>query len=258
MEIMPLPPAIVSLVLLVAMIGLLFAGLWLGRRFKSETDTRDSGVVAVSAFVLVALLVAAAFSSAIQRLDSRRELMAAEANAISTAYLRIDLIAPADLRGVMKLFPLYLSARIAAYRMMDSGSTTQAAFASADDLESQIWTMTGAAMTKPDRQFAVDTVLPAISNMIETSNARKIALGVQTPDVVLYTLFGVSLIGSLIVGYALAGQGRRGLIQGGLFAAAVSLTTFAILEIDNPRGAFMQLDSAEQMLKALQDIMRID
>ena len=69
---------------------------------------------------------------------------------------------------------------------------------------------------------------------------------------------GVSLIASLIVGYALSGLGRRGLIQGGLFAAAVSLTTFAILEIDNPRGAFVQLDAAEQMLKALQDTMRTD
>ena len=253
-----MPSAIASLVLLAAMVGLLFAGLWLGRRFKAESETRDPGVIAVSAFVLVALLLAAAFSSAIQRLDHRRDLMAAEANAISTAYLRIDLVAPADLRGVMKLFPLYLSARTAAYRMMDSGSTTQAAFASADDLESQIWIMTGAAMTKPDRQFAVGTVLPAISDMIETSNARKIALGVQTPDVVLYTLFGVSLISALIVGYSLSGQGRRGLIQGGLFAAAVSLTTFAILEIDNPRGAFARLEPAEQMLKALQDTMRTD
>lgn len=253
-----MPSATVSLVLLVAMIGLLFVGLWLGRRFKAETEARDPGIIAVSSLVLVALLLAASFSSALQRLDHRRELMAAEANAINTAYLRIDLVAPADLRGVMKLFPLYLSARIAAYRMLESGSTTQAAFVSADDLESQIWTMTGAAMTKPDRQFAVDTVLPAISDMIEASSARKIALGVQTPDVVLYTLLGVSLIASLIVGYALSGQGRRGLIQGGLFAAAVSLTTFAILEIDNPRGAFVQLDSAEQMLKALQDTMRTD
>ena len=93
--------------------------------------------------------------------------------------------------------------------------------------------------------------------MIAVSNARKIALGVHTPDVVLYALLGVSLISALIAGYALSGQGRRGLIQGGLFDVAVSLTTFAILEIDNPRGAFMQLDSAEQVLKALQDTMRV-
>lgn len=255
---MILPPAIACLVLLAAMIALLFAGLWLGRRFKADGEARDTGVIEVSAFVLVALVLAAAFGSALSRLDARRELMTAEANAINTAYLRIDLLEPADLRGVMKLFPLYLSARVAAYRMLEAGSTPKAAFASADDLESQIWTMTGAAMTKEDRRFAVDTVLPAISDMIEVSNARKIALGAQTPDVVLYTLMGVSLISALIVGYALSGQGRRGLIQGGLFAAAVSLTTFAILEIDNPRGAFMQLDSAEQMLKALQDIMRPD
>ena len=95
----------------------------LGRRFALRRAARDpegaragAGVVDGAIFALLGLLIAFTFSGAASRFDERRKLIVEEANAIGTAYLRIDLL-PAAAQGEMReSFRRYLDARLAAYR----------------------------------------------------------------------------------------------------------------------------------------------
>jgi hypothetical protein len=57
------------------------------------------------------LLLGFAFAGATSRLDTRRELIIREANAIGTAYLRLDLVPAADQPSLRALFRDYLDAR---------------------------------------------------------------------------------------------------------------------------------------------------
>src|SRR5262245_22835515 len=74
--------------------------LELGRRLGVRRLERDPqgalaglGAVEGAVFGLYGLLIAFTFSGAPARFDARRQLIAEEANAIGTAYLRIDLLA---------------------------------------------------------------------------------------------------------------------------------------------------------------------
>ena len=77
----------------------------------------DDGLRAVEAalFALMGLMLGFAFAGAVSRLDARRELIVREANAIGTAYLRVDLLPAAAQPELRQLFRRYLEARMRVY-----------------------------------------------------------------------------------------------------------------------------------------------
>src|SRR5437762_8418789 len=78
-----------------AILVCLMLGRWLGRRAIARYGA--AGVPSISSleaavFALLGLLIAFTFSGALSRFDVRRNQAVDEANAIGTAYLRIDLL----------------------------------------------------------------------------------------------------------------------------------------------------------------------
>ena len=109
--------------------GGLFAGMLVlletGRRLGLRRLARDSeaaragfGVVGGAIFALMGLLIAFTFSGAASRFDTRRQLVVEEANAIGTAYLRLDLL-PANAQSALReSFRQYVEARLDVYRKL--------------------------------------------------------------------------------------------------------------------------------------------
>ena len=106
---------------LVAMVGALELGRRLGvrqRRAEPEGGDGAAGAIDGVVFALFGLLLAFTFSGAGTRFDHRRELVVSEANAIATAYARVDLL-PADAQPeVRELYRGYVEARLATYRKL--------------------------------------------------------------------------------------------------------------------------------------------
>src|SRR6185436_17454554 len=80
---------------------------------KASTWAIDGAV-----FGLLGLLIAFTFSGAAARFDTRRQMIVEEANAIGTAWLRLDLL-PAGVQPALRdKFRQYLDARLAVFRMI--------------------------------------------------------------------------------------------------------------------------------------------
>lgn len=93
--------------LLVGIILLLELGRKLGRRRRGQDGEGAGaglGVVEGAVFTLMGLLVAFTFSGAASRFDLRRQLIVEEANAIGTAWLRLDLLPAEAQPGLRELF----------------------------------------------------------------------------------------------------------------------------------------------------------
>src|SRR4029079_11793835 len=74
-------------------------GRRLGRRHAAEETASPSSVFATiqtGIYALLGLMIAFTFASAASRFEARRSLTVDEANAIGTAYLRLDLLPPAS------------------------------------------------------------------------------------------------------------------------------------------------------------------
>src|SRR5262249_10490980 len=107
----------------VGLFGSTLATLELGRRLGQRAEAHGHegtgagrGGPAVSG--LRGLVIALTFSGAVDRLDSRRKLVAVEANAVGTAWLRLDLL-PADTQPQLRdLFRRYLDTRLRRFRAL--------------------------------------------------------------------------------------------------------------------------------------------
>src|SRR6266849_4254262 len=89
-----------------------------GRRtLAAESDATSAGISAIEAavFGLLGLIIAFSFGGAATRLEARRQQIAQEANAIGTAYLRLDLLPEIEQPTLRDLFRRYLDARLRVY-----------------------------------------------------------------------------------------------------------------------------------------------
>src|SRR5512134_4028601 len=96
--------------LFLALLGCLEIGRRVGvRRAARDGDAAraGAGVVEGAVFALLGLLIAFTFSGAAARFDQRRALIVEEANAIGTAYLRLDLLAVGAQPAIKQNFQKY-------------------------------------------------------------------------------------------------------------------------------------------------------
>jgi hypothetical protein len=137
---MDVPYGMMSLAsgLFLGTLALLETGRRIGlRRLAKDSEAARTGlgVVEGAIFALMGLLIAFTFSGAASRFDTRRHLVVEEANAIGTAYLRLDLL-PSDAQSALReSFRQYVDARLTAYRKLPDIAAAMQELAQATKLQ---------------------------------------------------------------------------------------------------------------------------
>jgi hypothetical protein len=245
----------------------LFAGMLLfaevGRRIGVARLARDANSLAAgtsaaegAVFGLLGLLIAFSFSGAAARFEDRRHLIVDEANAIGTAYLRLDLL-PAEPRTELQaLFRRYADIRLATYRQ-DTLEASEAKRAEGTALQEEIWSKALAATRAPDvPPPTVGLVLSPLNEMIDITATRVMATLNHPPPVVFGLLGGLGIIGALLVGHATSVNKTRSWFHTVMFAAILSLTVYVIVDMEFPRLGLIRVDSADQVLIEVRESMR--
>jgi len=229
--------------------------VWLGRRIgaersREETERERVGLVTVETaiYALLALMIAFTFSGATSRFDTRRAQTVQEANAIGTAYLRLDLLPAAAQPALREKFRAYTDERMAVYRALPDTEASNVHAASAVALQTEIWNDALAALRGASPQASL-LLIPALNDMIDITTTRAIALRTHTPPVILAALVVLTLICSLLVGYGLAGGKpfATNLHMTG-FALMMTVTLYVILDLDHPRVGLIRLDYVDQAM----------
>ncbi|MBL8297133.1 MAG: hypothetical protein JNN30_02190 [Rhodanobacteraceae bacterium] len=228
-------------------------------RLAQDPDgfAKGSGPVEAAALGLLGLLLAFTFSGAASRFEARRELIVAEANAIGTAYLRVDLL-PSDAQPeVRELFRRYLDARVDAYRHTANVLVMEVRLSEADRWQGQLWAKAVAASARSEMpaQTAM-LLLPALNEMIDISTTRAAAMRNHPPLAIFFLLAGLSLVSSLLVGYGMCGARERNWFYVLLVTTTISLTFYLILDMEYPRFGLLRVDAADQALIELRGHLR--
>lgn len=257
----------------IASLGLLLAlGLFLGmllaiefgRRLgmtnqtnKQKTNQAAAGLIDGAIFGLMGLLIAFTFSGAALRLDHRRDLVINEANAIGTAYLRLNLL-PAETQPPLRdLFRHYLDARLDVFQKLPDFAAAEASLLKANQLQSQIWPIAVQACQISGSVPTTMLLLPSLNQMFDMATLRTMSSRVMHPPVVIFVmLFALALLSSLLAGYSMGNSrdGNRFHIFG--FAAIIAITVYVILDIEYPRAGFIRVDAVDQVLIELRASMQ--
>lgn len=234
------------------------AGRVVRTRFAANQagDQADSqtGLEAVI-FALLGLLLAFTFAAAAARFEARGATMVEEANAIGTAWLRIDLLAEDLQPGVRADFRRYVALRKGAH----TGAVTEAAFLArmqeANALQRRIWSVAVAAGAAPDARGGIDEgLLPALNDMIDITTTRAMQTRMHTPAPVLLALLLLALLCTFVVGFGRGAARQLDRLRLGSYCLVVGLTLYLCLDLEFPRRGLIRLDRFEADLVALSGV----
>ena len=250
-----------ALLLASGLVAGMFAMQEIGRRLgvrartlAGEAAVAGTGVVEGAVFALLGLLIAFTFSGAASRFDERRKLIVEEANAIGTAYLRLDLLPSAARADLRESFRHYLDARLAVYRALPDLAKAKAELARAAGLQQEIWTKSLAATAGV--QPATMLLLPALNEMFDITTTRTMAGQMHPPGIIFFLLCGLALLSALLAGYAASGTAARNWVHTTVFALTLAGAVYVILDIEFPRVGLIRLDAFDQVLVDLRQSMR--
>lgn len=223
-------------------------GLHVGR--SESGPTIGVGAVEGAIFALYGLLLAFTFSGAPMRLDARRQLIADEANAIHTAYLRLDLLNAESQTTLRPLFRDYLDARVQVYSKLPDTVAAKEDLARSERLQKEIWERAVAGCVAPGANpSAPMLVLQSLNAMIDISTTRTVKSLIHPPFVIFALLFLLALVCSLIAGFGMAANKTRSWLHIISFSIVTVITVFTILEIEYPRiGVWTNESTFDQVL----------
>jgi hypothetical protein len=247
---------VVSIVIFVGTLFSLEAGFRWGRRECGRNPAAHEGVGAVEAsgFALLGLLLGFSFAAATSRFESKRELIVAEANAIGTAYRRLDVLPVEAQLSLRQQFKRLIEARISAYESRFDPASAERDLRVLSEAQDKIWSLAVNA-TASSKEAAL-VLLPPINEMIDVSTTRAVALQAHLPTLIVDLLIGAAIASGLLAGYGMAKRGQRSWFHGIAYAALLALTVYTVLDLDHPRFGLIKIDAAYQPLIQLREALK--
>ena len=251
--------AVVAGALLVAMLLVIEGGYRFGRaNEREEPPMAKAHVNAIQASLLgiLALLLGFTFSSALQRYDARSQAVIDEANAISTAWQRADLLPDAHRAAARAALRDYLDIRIVADGLtMDDYKGVTALRVDTTRAHAALWDVARLAVLADPDPVRTGLHAEAVNELIDAYVRRMAALDRRVPEVVLFLLMGTFLMAGVVVGFATGVAGHRPSLASHVMVALIAVLVFIILDLDRPRRGLVQVDN-RSLLELRADVSR--
>lgn len=237
----------------ILIVGLLFASILLayelffrlGRKYQKNTDNEvkaQNNTVQAGILGLLALLLGFTFNMALQRFDNRSYAVIKEANAIGTSILRTKLLPEPYDSITYNLLQKYVDYRIEISsvdltnlneRQMINGKT--------DIVQNQIWDWAIKAAEIDPRPVTTGYFIASLNDVIDARGERSAILQRHVPEVILFLLFIVFIIGGALMGYT-SGLGlKRAYISTVMFTFLIVLVVFIIIDLDRPKRGLIKI-----------------
>jgi hypothetical protein len=206
----------------------------MGRRGSAEDETQ----VLQTALLVLALLLGFTFSMALERYDTRRDLVVAEANDIGTAWLRAGF-APAPHGPALQAALLaYARVRQASPLPGDTARLTQAA-----QRRAIVWERAAAAQARLDGARAT-SLIAAVNQVLDTGTTREKAVAARVPAEVILLLILFAAVACFLLGYVLEAHGDRHRFASVVLFGLMGLTLMLILDLDRPADGAILVDQS--------------
>jgi hypothetical protein len=256
-------PAMLAAAIAVLLLGTLFlcmdAGFRIGRARRARRPDlagEGAGTVDAAVFGLLGLTLAFTFSGASDRLAIRRAQIVQEANAIGTAYLRVDLLPQEDQPRIRDLYRRYLESRIQVFDKILDRAATSAALDECRKIQSEIWSSSVAACPRSTSPQGCTLVVESLNEMIDITTTRNMATLTHTPLLIFSLLVFLSLLGAMLSGYTMSIHPRRSPVHMVLFALAISSTLYVVLDLEFPRAGLINLTPMDDAIIQLREDMK--
>jgi hypothetical protein len=237
-----LPLWALAILIVLVLIGALETGFHLGRR--AQQDKVESGHLATlqaAVLGLLALVLAFTYSYVSSRLDTRKNAVIAEANAIGTAYLRADFAPPQQRDRLHRLLAEYARTRLVTYESVGTLEGLKAVVARSLAVQKQLWPVVDEAMKNSPDGPKEALLAQAVNDVIDLHTVRLTAGFDVLPAIVFIMLLVVGALAMLITGYSAGLKGKPDRWISISFAGVLAFIIVLIADLDNPLRGFVHV-----------------
>jgi hypothetical protein len=232
------PAVLAGLFLLAAELGYAYH-----RRFGRRGGAEDEAQVLQTALLVLALLLGFTFSMALERYDTRRDLVVQEANDIGTAWLRAGLVPAPHGPALQDALRAYAHVRQSSPLPHETARLAEAAARRA-----RVWERATVAQAGLDGARAA-SLIGAVNQVLDTGTLREKAVAARVPAEVILLLILFAAVACFLLGYVLDAHGDRHRFASVVLFVLMGLTMMLILDLDRPAvGAILVDQSAMREL----------
>lgn len=221
-------------------------GLWLSARIGGsirerkrngeEEGGQDFDVILAAILTLLALVIGFSFSMAVSRYDQRKNYEEAEANAISTEYVRAGLLSTTETARVRALLRHYLEQRVLFYSIRDKHQLQQIDAATAQ-LETDLWAeVQASAVAHPTP--VVGLVVSGMNDVLNSQGYTQAAWLYRIPKEAWVMMVVIAISCNLMIGYGSRRSGAKGFLFL-VLPLVVSMSFLLIADIDSPHSGII-------------------
>lgn len=225
------------------LMGLLFAAFVVGRRLGRVSDAEQAhlGVIQGATLGVLGLLIGFSFSGAMGRFSDRKAIIIHEANAISTAWLRADLLGEPQRTSVKSLLHQYARERMNLFAAGDQHAS-DAAEASVQTAQNELWSAACAAVG--DSESLRQMVLPPLNEAFDARSERNQSSRSHIPGAVVAALLMSAMLSTVMVSYGQASRRQPVLFPAVGLVLLIGIVIWITIDLDFPRSGLVQVSDA--------------
>lgn len=235
---------IFALVVMTVLLVLSEFGYRIGLRlFVAKDEARRSQIGGVQGAVLglLGLLLGFTFSMALNRYETRRDLVLKEANTIGTTWLRAGLLPEGYRAPVKDLLRRFVDVRVKAQALSDDPVQLAEGLRQSAEIENELWKYAEAAAKVAPTPITA-TFIVTLNEMIDT-DAERITAGRNTiPGGVWLLLLLVAACGCLTSAYGSGAQGVRSAFTGVFLPLLISVVIMLAFDLMHTHQGFVSIN----------------
>lgn len=234
--------SIVALALLLFIVQWLSyeAGGWFGRRYaaRNESPPEGIGVVVGGLLGLLAFVLALTLSYANNRFAERRAGTLTEANAISTAWLRAEVVGHPRGDEIARLLEDYTKLRMEFVQAGRNRAEIDRLNQATNALQSRIGGHL-AAIVRDQPNTVSTSLMASLNDAFDAATAERFAYSFRLPPQIFWLLIGMSVLAAAALGYQIGVRRQQLRVLVAALFIMWTIVTVDILDLASSRvGAF--------------------
>lgn len=207
------------------------------RMARRGAPSSDFNLAVTATLTLLGLIIGFSFSMAMNRYDQRKNYEEAEANAIGTEYVRVDVLPTADAAKIKSLLVTYTDQRILFYQSRD-WTELQRVNAETARTQNQLWQAVEVpASAQPTAVSAL--TLAGMNDVLNSQGYTQAAWWYRIPGEAWILMIVIALYANLLMGFGAQGPRTNTLLL--VLPLLVGISFLLVADIDSPRGGLVRV-----------------
>lgn len=227
-----------------------FLGFWLGRR-KRKSLLLDGGAIGqvgmdttiAAVLALLGLLLAFSFGNALSLAEARKSAIVNEANALGTAFLRMEYL-PDDDRKVLQnaLYQYSKSRLVHETGALDSDEDLQSFLDNSLQIQATLWPLTVEAMADPLPAPVGTFVTGAVNEVLDAHQVRMKNFSSPVTELAQIMVFSTALMSLFLLGNHSGIEGQNLTWRTFVLSALLWIVMMTIIDLQRPFQGFIRTD----------------